>query len=47
MTAGRGRLPTPGEMVAQMKEAGFADVKRRTLIPGESFYSFVGVTASR
>jgi hypothetical protein len=34
-------------MVAQMKEAGFADVKRRRLIPGESFYSFVGVTASR
>jgi SAM-dependent methyltransferase len=47
MTAGCGRLPTPGEMVAQMKEAGFADVKRRRLIPGESFYSFVGVTASR
>jgi hypothetical protein len=45
--AGCGRLPTPAEMVAQMKKAGFADVKRRTLVPGESFYSFVGVTASR
>jgi 4-hydroxy-2,2'-bipyrrole-5-carbaldehyde O-methyltransferase len=45
MTAGCGRLPTPAEMVVQMKEAGFADVRRRRLIPGESFYSFVGATA--
>lgn len=45
MTAGCGRLPTPAEMVAQMKEAGFAAVQRRRLIPGESFYSFVGATA--
>jgi predicted O-methyltransferase YrrM len=46
MTAGCGRLPTAGEMVAQMKEAGFAEVRRRSLIPGESFYSFVGVARS-
>jgi 4-hydroxy-2,2'-bipyrrole-5-carbaldehyde O-methyltransferase len=45
MTEGCGRLPTPAEMVAQMKEAGFAAVQRRQVIPRESFYSFLGATA--
>ena len=43
MTANCGRLPTPGEMVSQMEAAGFVEVRKRSLIPGESFYSFVGV----
>ncbi|MBI3784618.1 MAG: class I SAM-dependent methyltransferase [Deltaproteobacteria bacterium] len=43
MTEGCGRLPTAEEMVAQMQQAGFVDVRSRSLIPGEGFYSFVGV----
>jgi cyclopropane fatty-acyl-phospholipid synthase-like methyltransferase len=42
MTAGCGRLPEPMEMVAQMEEAGFVGVTARSLIPGQSFYAFVG-----
>jgi len=42
MTAGCGRLPEPTEMVEQIEEAGFADNTARSLIPGESFYAFVG-----
>jgi len=42
MTAGCGRLPDPPELVAQMGEAGFAGVTARRLVPGESFYAFVG-----
>lgn len=42
MTEGCGRLPAPSEMVAQMAQAGFADVTARSLIPGESFFAFVG-----
>jgi hypothetical protein len=30
------------EMVAQMEEAGFVGVTARSLIPGQSFYAFVG-----
>jgi len=45
MTAGCGRLPEPAEMVEQMEQAGFAAVKRTRLIPGESFYAFVGTAA--
>jgi hypothetical protein len=29
-------------MVAQIEEAGFAGVTARSLIPGESFYAFIG-----
>ena len=47
MTEGCGRLPTPAEMAAQLEEAGFLDVTRRSLIPGESFYSFVGANRAR
>jgi hypothetical protein len=36
-----GRLPTPAELEAQIREAGFAKVIRRSLIPGESFWAFV------
>ncbi|MFI5367038.1 MAG: SAM-dependent methyltransferase [Candidatus Binatia bacterium] len=43
MTAGCGRLPTPAEMVAQLDAAGFSAVTRRSLVPNESFYAFVGV----
>jgi SAM-dependent methyltransferase len=43
LTEGRGRLPTVAEMVAQLEAAGFSEVRRRSLVPGESFYSFVGV----
>lgn len=42
ITDGCGRLPTPGEMVAQMEEAGFTGVKARSLIPTDSFYAFLG-----
>jgi SAM-dependent methyltransferase len=42
MTAGCGRLPEAAEMVAQIETAGFAGVTARRLIPGESFYAFVG-----
>jgi SAM-dependent methyltransferase len=42
MTADCGRLPEPTEMVAQIEKAGFAGVTAKRLIPGESFYSFVG-----
>jgi SAM-dependent methyltransferase len=37
-----GRLPAPDELVAQMREAGFADAHARRLIPNESFYAFFG-----
>ena len=42
MTTGCGRLPEPTELVAQLEEAGFSGVTARRLIPGESFYAFVG-----
>jgi len=42
MTAGCGRLPEPDELAAQLAAAGFAGVAARSLIPGESFYAFVG-----
>lgn len=43
MTAGCGRLPGPDELTAQIGEAGFTRVERTSLIPGDSFYAFVGV----
>jgi SAM-dependent methyltransferase len=42
MTEGCGRLPTPAEMVAQMEAAGFTAVTKKSLIPSDSFYAFVG-----
>jgi SAM-dependent methyltransferase len=44
MTEGCGRLPTVAEMEAQLKQAGFLDVTRRSLIPGETFCAFIGMT---
>ncbi|MBI3192331.1 MAG: methyltransferase domain-containing protein [Pedosphaera parvula] len=43
LTEGRGRLPTVAEMASQLEAAEFSEVRHRSLIPGESFYSFVGV----
>jgi SAM-dependent methyltransferase len=45
MTSGCGRLPAPDELGEQLREAGFAPVERRSLIPGDSFYAFVGDAA--
>ena len=42
MTTGCGRLPTPAELVAQLQDAGFRDITHHRLIPGESFFAFVG-----
>jgi hypothetical protein len=39
-TANCGRLPTPDEMVSQLRQAGFKDVKAMHLIPGEAFFAF-------
>ena len=43
-TEGCGRLPTTTEMVDQLEQAGFLQVTRRSLIPGESLHAFVGAT---
>ena len=43
MTDGCGRLPEPREMVAQLEDAGYTAVVPRSLIPSDSFYSFVAV----
>ncbi|MBN1944698.1 MAG: methyltransferase domain-containing protein [Bradymonadales bacterium] len=44
MTRGSGRLPGHEELTAQMKEAGLTAVEAAHLIPGESFWSFVGTS---
>ncbi len=36
------RLREPSELVTQLETAGFTGVTARSLIPGESFYAFVG-----
>ena len=41
-TAGGGRLPYVDEMVKQMETAGFEKVQKKRLLPGDSFYVFVG-----
>jgi hypothetical protein len=33
-----------GEHAAEMKEAGFAEARAKRLVPGESFFAFVGLT---
>lgn len=40
-TAGCGRLPEPGEMTAQLGEAGFGPASARSLVPGARFFAFV------
>jgi SAM-dependent methyltransferase len=41
-TEGYGPLPDPDELCGQLREAGFIDVRKKRLIPFESFWSFVG-----
>jgi SAM-dependent methyltransferase len=40
MTEGCGRLPTAEEMTAQLRDAGFTEVRTNKLMPGEGFYAF-------
>ena len=40
-TEGCGRLPAPNELESQLREAGFASVRKRNLMPGDSYYAFV------
>ncbi len=40
-TEGCGRLPAADELEAQLREAGFANVTTRSLMPGDSYYAFV------
>lgn len=47
LTAGCGRLPEPGELIAQIEAAGFVGVTARSLIPGESFYAFARTNPER
>ncbi|MDQ1301155.1 MAG: Methyltransferase protein [Chloroflexota bacterium] len=42
MTAGCGRLPEPGKMVARLAAAGFVGLAAHGLIPGMSFHAFGG-----
>lgn len=41
-TQGHGRLPDPEELCHQLKDAGFSDVKKKRLMPFESFWAFFG-----
>lgn len=41
-TQGCDRLPYKEEMIQQLETAGFVNVKARNLLPGDSFYMFVG-----
>jgi SAM-dependent methyltransferase len=41
-TQGAGRLPEVVEMQEQLRQAGFASVEARSLLPGESYYAFTG-----
>jgi len=41
-TQGCDRLPHTEEMIHQMELAGFVNVKAKNLLPGDSFYMFVG-----
>ncbi len=43
-TRGAGRLPAPAELEQQLRRAGFATVRSERLMPGESYYAFVGAT---
>jgi SAM-dependent methyltransferase len=47
MTAGCGRLPEPKEMAAQMVQAGYAGIAAKNLVPGQSFYAFLGSNPGR
>ena len=41
-TSGLGPLPTPDELIGQLREAGFVDIQSKRIIPGEPHYAFVG-----
>jgi SAM-dependent methyltransferase len=41
-TQGCGPLPTPGEMTAQLRQAGFTTVKVTKLYPFDAYYAFTG-----
>lgn len=41
-TQGCDRLPYPDELVKQMRAAGFVNVRAKNLVPGDSFYMFIG-----
>ncbi len=45
-TEGYGPLPYPDELCQQFKDAGFAEVRKKRLVPFESFWAFVA-TKSR
>lgn len=40
-TEGCGRLPTPDELIGQLREAGFVEAGSRSLMPGDSYHAFV------
>src|SRR5207244_3464362 len=42
MTEGCGRLPAPQELLTQLRTAGFEPAPPWSMIPGDSFYAFVG-----
>jgi hypothetical protein len=41
-TEGCGRLPQVEELEGQLAEAGFGEVHSRRLMPGSSYFAFVG-----
>jgi SAM-dependent methyltransferase len=41
MTAGCGRLPARAELERQLREAGYTEVRSRSLIPTDRFYAFI------
>jgi SAM-dependent methyltransferase len=44
-TQGCDRLPHKEEMIRQMETAGFVNVEARYLLPGDSFYMFIGYSS--
>ena len=40
-TQGCGRLPDVGEMQAQLRDAGFVEVRAKRMVPGDSFHAFL------
>ena len=45
-TQGCGQLPTPAEMLEQLRAGGFTNVQARCLYPGEAYYAFFGSSPS-
>lgn len=42
-TQGCGRLPLSEELLSQLAEAGFTDVTKKNLVPGENYYMFLAM----